>query len=137
MTRVVDAVPFAIPGPVVEFILAHAGEDAPREACGLLVGRADAAHRAVRARNLARHDGRYEVAAEDHFAAVRAARADGLEVIGAYHSHPDSPAEPSERDRDEAFAGFVFVIASRVPRPHVRVWELVDGNFAERPLVRT
>jgi proteasome lid subunit RPN8/RPN11 len=137
MAIAVDAVPLAIPGPVVEFILAHAGEDAPREACGLLVGRADAVHRAVRARNLARQDSRYEVAAEDHFAAVRAARAEGLEVIGAYHSHPATAAVPSETDRDDGFAGFVFVIASRLPSPHLRVWELVDGNFAERPLVRT
>ena len=93
--------------------------------------------RAVRARNLSPHDGRYEVAPEDHFAALHAARVDGLEVIGAYHSHPASPAEPSDTDRAAAFAGFVFVIASPVPSPHLRVWELVDGNFTERPLVRT
>ena len=137
MAIAVDAVPLEIPGPVVESILAHAGEAGPREACGLLIGRADAVRRVLRARNLARQDSRYEVAAEDHFAAVRAARAEGLEVIGAYHSHPATAAEPSDTDREAAFAGFVFVIAARVPHPHLRAWELVDGNFTERPLVRT
>jgi proteasome lid subunit RPN8/RPN11 len=132
-----DAVPLAVPGSVVDFILAHAAGDAPREACGLLIGRADEVRRAVRARNLSPHDSRYEVAPEDHFAALHAARGDGLEVIGAYHSHPGSPAEPSDADRTAAFAGFVFVIASPLPSPHLRVWELVDGNFTERPLVRT
>jgi proteasome lid subunit RPN8/RPN11 len=129
--------PVAVPGAVVDVILAHAAEAAPREACGLLLGRGDVIHRALRARNVARSDSRYEVSPEDHFVALRAARADGLDVLGAYHSHPATPAEPSPTDRDAAFEGFVFVIASRVPAPHLRAWELVGGNFAERPLVRT
>lgn len=126
-----------MPGAVVDAILAHAAEDAPREACGLLLGRGRAVQRAVRTRNVAGADGRYAVSPEDHFAAIRAARLHALDVLGAYHSHPHSPAEPSPVDRDEAFAGFLFVIASRVPAPHVRVWQLIDGNFVERPLVRT
>ena len=129
--------PVAVPGTAVDAILAHAAAAAPREACGLLIGEGQVVHRAVAARNLSPRDTRYQVAPDDHFAAVRAARHDGLEVIGAYHSHPDSPAEPSPTDREAAFGGFLFVIASPVPRPHLRAWELVDGNFAERALVRT
>lgn len=129
--------PLAVPDRVIDAILAHASEEAPREACGLLVGRGHTVHRAVRARNLARSASRYAVSPEDHFAALREARRDGLEVVGAYHSHPASPAEPSPADRDDAFPGFVFVIASPVPAPHVRAWQLVEGNFTERPLVRT
>lgn len=129
--------PVAVPAAAIAAILAHAADAAPREACGLLIGRGARVHRAVRARNLAATDWRYEIAPEDHFAAVRAARDERLEVIGAYHSHPGSPAEPSPTDREAAFSGFLFVIASPIPHPHLRVWELVDGNFAERPLVRT
>jgi len=126
-----------MPGAVIDAVLAHAADAAPREACGLLIGTAATIHRAVRARNLARSSTRYEVAAADHFAALRAARAEGLDVVGAYHSHPLTAAEPSPTDRAAAFPGFVFVIAARTPGPHLRAWELVDGNFAERPLVRT
>jgi desampylase len=129
--------PVAVPGSVADAILAHAAAAAPREACGLLVGRDAVVERAVAARNVAVEPTRYEVAPEDHFTAVRAARSDGLEVIGAYHSHPASPAVPSPTDRDAAFGGFLFVIASPVPRPHLRAWELRHGNFVERLLVRT
>jgi proteasome lid subunit RPN8/RPN11 len=129
--------PVAVPAAVIDAVLAHAAAAAPREACGLLLGRGSRIHRAMPARNLAALDTRFEIAPEDHFAAVRAARAEGLEVIGAYHSHPGSPAEPSETDRAAAFAGFLFVIATPVPRPHLRVWELAEGNFTERPFVRT
>jgi proteasome lid subunit RPN8/RPN11 len=126
-----------VPGAVADAILTHAAAAAPREACGLLVGRDAVVQRAVAARNVALEPTRFEVAAEDHFAAVRAARSEGLEVIGAYHSHPASPAVPSPTDRDAAFGGFLFVIASPVPQPHLRAWELRHGNFVERPLVRT
>lgn len=129
--------PVVVPGAAIDAVLAHAAAAAPDEACGLMIGRGAVVHRVVPARNLATTAARYEIAPEDHFAAVRAARADQLEVIGAYHSHPASRAEPSPTDRAGAFAGFLFAIASPIPRPHLRVWELVDGNFAERPLVRT
>ena len=128
---------FHVPAAVIEAVLAHAAETTPCEACGLVIGAGDMVARAVRARNLAPAETRYEIAPEDHFAAMRAARADGLDVIGAYHSHPATAAVPSPTDRAAAFAGFVFVIAATVPAPHLRAWELVDGNFAERPLVRT
>ena len=90
-------VPLAVPGSVVDFILAARRRG--RAARGVR-----AAHRPRPTPCIRAGPGpqpgphrrrRYEVAPEDHFAAVRAARADGLEVIGAYHSHPASPAEPS------------------------------------------
>ena len=51
------------------------------------------------------------------------ARAQTLEVVGAYHSHPAGRPRPSATDRDEAHAGgFIYLIAgarrlrrSRVP----------------------
>ncbi len=129
--------PVAVTAAVIDAVLAHAADADPREACGLLIGHGGRIDRAVRARNLAALDTRYEIAPEDHFAAVRAARDQRLEVVGAYHSHPGSPAVPSATDREAAFAGFLFVIASSTPTPHLRIWELVDGNFTERPLVRT
>jgi len=81
---------------------------------------------------------RYTINPEDHFAAIRAARAAGLEVVGAYHSHPASEAVPSATDRAEAFPHFLFVIVSlAAPAPAVRGWTLVEGNFASVRLVRT
>lgn len=42
---------------------------------------------------------RFYLDPRDYMRADRAARAQGLDVIGCYHSHPDYPATPSERDR--------------------------------------
>jgi proteasome lid subunit RPN8/RPN11 len=72
--------------------------------------------RCVRARNLEARATRYLIDPEDHFAAIRSARADGLEVVGAYHSHPSSAPLPSATDVAEADSGsdFVYVIVSPV-----------------------
>jgi proteasome lid subunit RPN8/RPN11 len=105
-----------IPANVVGDMLAHAREEAPCECCGLLVGKGSSIVRSVRARNLESKATRYLIDPEDHFAALRSARADGLEVIGAYHSHPSSAAVPSETDIAEAGSGadFLYVIVSLV-----------------------
>lgn len=124
-------------GVVADAILAHARADAPFEACGLLLGHALHVRRAVPTANLARSTTRYEVSPEEHFAAIRLARADDMFVIGAYHSHPNTGAEPSPTDRDAAFADFIFLIAAPLATPSLRAWRLVGGNFAECLLVRT
>jgi proteasome lid subunit RPN8/RPN11 len=95
---------------------AHLARAYPEEGCGLLVGReADGARvveRIVPAAN--RHDGarreRYEVAAEAFLAAERAARGDGLEVLGFFHSHPDRAATPSAFDLERAWAYYSYLI---------------------------
>ena len=98
----------------IQSMLAHAREQAPRECCGLLVGRGTTVIRAVRARNLDPTATRYLINPEDHFAAIRAARAEGCEVVGAYHSHPASAPVPSATDISEANSGadFLYVIVS-------------------------
>jgi proteasome lid subunit RPN8/RPN11 len=110
-------------------MLEHAREEAPRECCGLLVGKGDAVARTVRAGNLDAAATRYLIDPEDHFAAIRSARAEGLEVIGAYHSHPSSAPIPSETDVSEADSGadFLYVIVSLVD-DEVRAYRIVDGQ---------
>jgi proteasome lid subunit RPN8/RPN11 len=116
-------------------LLAHAREEAPRECCGLLIGKGEAVVRSVRARNLDASATRYLIDPEDHFAAIRAARAEGLEVIGAYHSHPSSAPVPSPTDVAEANSGseFLYVIVS-LSGDEVRAYRMERGTFTPRPL---
>jgi proteasome lid subunit RPN8/RPN11 len=50
------------------------------------------------ARNIATRADRFEIAPEDHFAALRMTRANGRDLIGCYHSHPGEKAAPSATD---------------------------------------
>lgn len=112
----------------------------PHEACGLLIGRSreDGGWSVVevrRARNLEaeRASDRYVLDPEAFLAADRDARAAGLEVVGFWHSHPDSPAVPSETDRGAAWPGYAYlIVAVRRGRPReIRLWTLADDSFHE------
>jgi desampylase len=110
-------------------VAAHARDAWPHECCGLLLGSPGSIETVYRARNDHEERGtRYLVRPEDHFAAIRLARTQALDVVGAYHSHPAGRPRPSATDREEAHAGgFIYLIAgahrvSRSPfRPHRRV----------------
>src|SRR2546423_10274357 len=91
---------------VRDAIFAHAREGYPHEVCGVLLGKAHGlapaelrqARAAHRARNLNTdrpHD-RYLMDTRDVNAADALARAQGLEIVGFYHSHPDHPARASQ-----------------------------------------
>lgn len=112
--------------------VAHAREAAPDECCGILLGRGDDIVEAFRARNIADDPAtRFLIDPADHFAALRAARARGLEVVGFYHSHPASPAEPSARDVAEfAYPGHLYLIVSLQSEPaDVGLFRFDAGDF--------
>jgi proteasome lid subunit RPN8/RPN11 len=118
---------------VLDTVVAHARTEAPRECCGLLVGKAPAITEAVAARNIAAVQTRFRVDPQDHISTLRAARRRGLEILGFYHSHPQTAAVPSETDRAEAsYPDHLYLIVSLAEEPaHARLFRLVDGNFLE------
>jgi proteasome lid subunit RPN8/RPN11 len=125
-------------GSVRGQLLSHARREAPRECCGLLLGTGDGICAAVPARNVLADATAYRIDPRDHFAAIRRARAGGLTVLGAYHSHPASAPVPSVRDRAEAWTDFLYVIVSlsaAAAAEPIRAWRLHDGNFVEVALV--
>jgi proteasome lid subunit RPN8/RPN11 len=123
---------------VVAAIVAHARAEAPRECCGLLLGTSEHIAEAYPARNIDPAPiRRYLIDPRDHLAAVRRARARGVAVVGAYHSHPRSPAVPSATDAAEGFSDFVYlIIGEESDAPEITAWSWTAGNFAPLPLVR-
>ena len=125
----------------------HAERGYPDEVCGLLIGSFDGADKVVR--QVVPVENEWEAVDErrrrflitpDVFARQeRQARQDGLEIVGFYHSHPDHPAEPSEYDRDHAWPGYSYVIASvgRESVQDTRSWLLKDdrSGYDEEPIV--
>jgi len=122
---------------VIARIVAHAVEDLPNECCGLLIGSREIVEDAARARNLKRSRTKFQVEPADHFAAIRKARATGMEVIGAYHSHPNGPSGPSDTDRARLTDPSMFhiIISLAHGTKTVRAFRLVDGNFSPLEIV--
>ncbi|MEM6424660.1 MAG: M67 family metallopeptidase [Cyanobacteria bacterium P01_H01_bin.119] len=123
-------------------IASHAAQTYPEECCGLLLGVWDSASERRRLRlvvpvdntwstevealeGLSDDDGaqtaaefsldrrrRYWIAPRTMLKVQREARDRGLNIIGVYHSHPDYPAVPSERDRQLAWSDYSYLIVS-------------------------
>ncbi len=135
----------------------HATRAYPDECVGLLLGHLDGTTKqavavvAVENRwagqvQLSDHDDphsrreRFYLDPHDYMRADDAAQQQGLDVVGCYHSHPDHPPHPSERDRVGArgIAGpsFAFLIQAVAAghATHLTAWTLPtpdDGWVAE------
>ena len=94
----------------------QATRDYPHETCGLLLGHFDdAVYRVTRlfpAENVETFDPRrrYRADSATYRDAESLALHEGLTILGVYHSHTESPAEPSEIDSEFAFPGWVYWI---------------------------
>ena len=121
----------------VDATIAHARQAAPAECCGLLLGHGDTIVEAVPTRNIATAPTRFLIDPKDHIDGRRDARQRGLDVIGFYHSHPRSPALPSETDRAEAAYSdhLYFIVSLAADEPDVRLFRYAEGNFLAVPFV--
>lgn len=133
-------------------IVAQAERTYPEECCGILVGSSTAATapggparfrvvqliEADNQREEASRHNRYVIDPLELLRAQKSARAQDLEVLGYYHSHPDHPSAPSDFDRDHAWPNTSYLIVSvreGKARDH-RSWRLLDDRsaFAEEPV---
>lgn len=128
-----------ISGECIDRIRAQGIESYPHECCGALLGRdVDAGGQPREISDVfpltnQRDDSprnRFSVSTRDVIAAERAAEAQGLSVVGWYHSHPDHPAQPSEYDREHAWPWYSYVILSVHKRVamDMRSWKLRDDR---------
>src|SRR4051794_27651949 len=102
-------------------LIAHAKHDAPNECCGYARARDGHVEEVFRAENLRNSPYGYEIDPQSLLAANELDD-EGYEVV-MYHSHPKSPAEPSQTDINLAFyPHWRYVIVSPTHAPNVRCW---------------
>lgn len=67
--------------------------------------------------------------AEEQIRAMRHMRLAGETLIGIFHTHPDSPAAPSAKDRElAAYPGVVYLILSLAGKTPVLKAYYYDGK---------
>lgn len=102
-----------LPKAIHDDIIAHAREGFPLEVCGILGGNGGAVSEIFRMTNTDESNEHFMMEPKEQFAVVKALRAKGLSMTAIYHSHPESPARPSEEDIRLALTpGVSYVIAS-------------------------
>ncbi len=90
-----------------EKILAHCKEGLPNESCGLIGGTKNGDKKEVKKvyllTNIDHSNEHFSMDPKEQFAAIKDMRANGLELLGNFHSHPESPSRPSEEDKRLAY----------------------------------
>lgn len=94
----------------------HISAQAPLEACGLLAGDQDSVETVIRIRNADHSPVRFRMDAQEQYNAFEWIDAQGLDLVGIFHSHPSGPETASPTDISEAAYEVVHVIWSRTGR---------------------
>ncbi len=120
---------------VLVSMLTESRQDFSRESCGLLAGR-DAAITAIfPARNVHPLPATaYEIAPKELFRLFREIHAQGLELLGIYHSHPSGENVPSLTDIERAYypeAAYFIVSPALEARNFVRAFRIQNARVEE------
>ena len=109
----------------------HARDEAPNEACGLLVLRDGIAERYIRGENAAASPYRFELKTDPEHWFLED---DGYE-LAVFHSHVSAPARPSRTDVENVglWEGRPYVILS-VRAGELAAFTIEGGRISELPL---
>jgi proteasome lid subunit RPN8/RPN11 len=119
-------------------ILQRLKEEAQRnpaeECCGLLAGRSGVVTAIYPAANALGSATAFEIAPAELFRLFREMRAEALEMLGIYHSHPFTENRPSARDIECAYyPDAAYVVLSPLPAAAepVRAFSIHEGKAEE------
>ncbi len=113
-------------------MIAHAESEAPLEACGLLAGRDSKVEKIFLVRNQAQSAVRFVMDPVEQLQAFEWIEANGMELLGIFHSHPAGPEEVSPTDIAEAAYAVVHVILARTEGVwRARGFWIEHGGFRE------
>jgi proteasome lid subunit RPN8/RPN11 len=121
-----------------EKILAHAKENLPEEACGLIAGKIEDGNKVIEKvyllENIDHSNEHFSLNPKEQLAAVKDMRANGIVPLGNWHSHPESPSRPSEEDKRLAYdssASYLILSLMELEHPVLNSFH-IEGNVSEK-----
>jgi proteasome lid subunit RPN8/RPN11 len=125
-----------IPQQIINDLFDHAQTGLPEEVCGYLAGTGTEVIRQFRLTNIDHSNEHFSFDPKEQFQAVREARKLGLEILANYHSHPETPARPSQEDIRLAFdPNISYVIVSLAAElPDVKAFRIQNGEVEKEEI---
>ena len=118
---------------IVDQIILHAQKVYPIEACGYLAGNGDTITQSYEMRNTDNSEEHFSFDPAMQFTVVRKVREAGICIMANYHSHPKSPARPSEEDIRMAYdADILYLIISMAGKtPQIKAYKIRQSKVEE------
>lgn len=114
-----------------EKIIAHAKDNLPEEACGLIAGSKDGDVKKIEKvyllTNIDHTNEHFSMDPKEQLAAVKDMRANKLTPLGNWHSHPESPARPSEEDKRLAYdptVNYLILSLMNIDEPVLKAFDI-------------
>lgn len=125
---------------MVEWSKAHL----PEESCGLLGGTKEDGVRTVQKvyylTNIDHTNEHFSMDPKEQLSAIRDMRANGLTPLGNWHSHPETPARPSEEDIRLAYdssASYLILSLMNADEPVIHAFTVKDKQPTKDEIVFT
>jgi proteasome lid subunit RPN8/RPN11 len=121
----------------VESIIQQAREHLPVECCGILAGRVEGESTEVMEifpmTNVDQSPEHFSLDPGEQFKVYYAIREKGLKMLGNYHSHPVSPARPSQEDIRLAYdpQAVYMILSLQEDIPVLRAFRIQKGEYTE------
>jgi proteasome lid subunit RPN8/RPN11 len=121
---------------IIDGLFAHAQIGLPEEVCGYLAGIGREVTRQFQLTNIDHSSEHFSFDPAEQFQVVREVRKAGLEILANYHSHPESPARPSQEDIRLAFdPNISYVIVSLAAElPDIKSFRIQNGEVEKEEI---
>ncbi|MFZ4858091.1 MAG: M67 family metallopeptidase [Desulfuromonadaceae bacterium] len=127
----------AIPKAIHDDMIAHAQEGFPLEVCGILGGTGDTVSANYRMTNTDASNEHFMMDPREQFTVVKDLRAKGLVMLAIYHSHPETPARPSEEDIKLALTpgvSYLIISLADAEAPVIKSFKISSGIVQNEPI---
>ena len=122
-------------------LLAHAKSCLPEEACGLIAGQIVGQEKHISKVYLlpnADHSStHFTIAPQDQLNAILDMRQSGLQPLGNWHSHPETPSRPSEEDKRLAYdaSASYLILSLAEDEPVLRAFSIREDTTEQEKLI--
>ena len=122
-----------VPQHIINAIFEQAYNELPNETCGLLAGTQAEVVKLFPMTNIDHSSEHFSFDPVEQFKVLREARAEGLQIIANFHSHPETPSRPSEEDIRLAYdPNILYFIASlAADMPVLKAFRIQNGKVTE------
>ena len=127
-----------IPKHIYDDLIQHAKEGFPLEVCGILGGSDDTVSATYRMTNTDASNEHFMMDPKEQFSVVKDLRAKGLAMLAIYHSHPETPARPSEEDIKLALTpdvSYIIISLADSDKADMKSFKISNGNVIAEEIV--
>ena len=127
-----------IPKNIYDDLIQHAKEGFPLEVCGILGGTDDTISANYRMTNTDASNEHFMMDPKEQFSVVKDLRAKEFSMLAIYHSHPETPARPSEEDIKLALTpdvSYIIISLADPGKADMKSFKISNGDVIAEEIV--